>query len=228
MSMPKSPLLPRFGASTAPLPTTEDEYETLDPKAIEAAHWVDTQIRKLIAEIKTLGKPQGPHTVVPFGILFEELANTFDALSGILKTAKKYHVVDYEGETLYQGSNDHTVVTLLKDTHDGVEIKRRRKTELKGAPTGGKAAGFGTGSLQNAQSKCHICSKTVYAMEFVGASDRAFHKGCFRCLTCNCALKPTDYCTIDDKFYCTPHYTQLFLRNTNYVAAEHGGKEAAP
>jgi hypothetical protein len=31
----------------------QDEYETLDPKAIEAAHWVDAQIRKLIAEIKT-------------------------------------------------------------------------------------------------------------------------------------------------------------------------------
>jgi hypothetical protein len=90
-----------------------------------------------------------------------------------------------------------TVGSAARAHTTGVEIKRRRKTELKGAPTGGKAAGFGTGSLQNAQSKCHICSKTVYAMEFVGASDRAFHKGCFRCLTCNCALKPTDCASVE-------------------------------
>jgi hypothetical protein len=30
----------------------EDEYEELDQRAIDAAHWVDKEIRKLIAEIQ--------------------------------------------------------------------------------------------------------------------------------------------------------------------------------
>lgn len=198
----------------------DDEFEELDPKAVEAAKWVDKQIRMLIEEIKTRARVVDGGKQVTFGHLFEETANIFDALSGILKTAKKYKVVDYDGENLYQGTHDATVIRLLKETHDGVEIKRRRKTELKGAPSSGKSAGFGGVSLQNGQSKCHVCKKTVYAMEFVGASDKAFHKACFRCLHCNCALKQTDYCTIDDKFYCNTHYTQLFLRNANYAAVE--------
>lgn len=82
-------------------------------------------------------------------------------------------------------------------------------------------------------SKCSICSKTVYAMEFVGAQDKAFHVNCFRfgssawgsrgdpnrpggglrptasfrvrCCVCNTKLRTTDYSTKDDKFYCPTH-----------------------
>lgn len=35
---------------------------------------------------------------ITFGQLFEETANIFDALVGILKTAKKYAVLWYEGD----------------------------------------------------------------------------------------------------------------------------------
>ena len=145
---------------TQPLPVQDDEFEELDPKAVEAAKWVDKQIRMLIEEIKTCvrsewenDKKKGRRNVsidsraivlskspfflphisfshltflyflfslflsllspfcclvrrgkvvsgapqVTFGCLFEETANTFDALSGILKTAKKYKVCACEG-----------------------------------------------------------------------------------------------------------------------------------
>ncbi len=52
----------------------------------------------------------------------------------------------------------------------GIEITRRRKADLKKAPAGART--FSSDSLQNAQQKCHVCSKTVYSVEFVGASDK--------------------------------------------------------
>eukprot|EP00730_Choanoeca_flexa_P008840 TRINITY_DN12547_c0_g1_i5.p2 TRINITY_DN12547_c0_g1~~TRINITY_DN12547_c0_g1_i5.p2 ORF type:complete len:131 (+),score=19.39 TRINITY_DN12547_c0_g1_i5:436-828(+) len=36
---------------------------------------------------------------------------------------------------------------------------------------------------------------------------QAFHKNCFRCLTCKTVLKATNYCCTDDsRFYCKTHY----------------------
>ena len=54
----------------------------------------------------------------------------------------------------------------------GVVLKRRRKSELKTGATGGKGKGFESGSLQNVQQKCHLCGKTVYPMEFLGAAGK--------------------------------------------------------
>lgn len=89
------------------------------------------------------------------------------------------------------------MITLLKEEHDGIEIKKRR---ARVQPT--KGAGFSSKSLSHTQSKCHVCSKTVYPMEFVGASDKAFHRSCFRCTTCKKMLKPNDYCVSSDGVLC--------------------------
>ncbi len=35
-----------------------------------------------------------------------------------------------------------------------------------------------------ANAKCALCGKIVYPMEFVGVSDKAFHKTCFKCSVC--------------------------------------------
>ena len=189
------------------------DLEDLDPRAIEAAMWTDKEIRKLIAEIKSRGYvgADGKHEIT-FGQLFEETGNIFDALSGICKTAKKYSVVGYDAEQLWQGTNDTTVIKLLKETHDGVEIKRRKKSSLVQVPV--KAAtSFGSGSLSGQGAKCHVCQKTVYQMEFVGASDKAFHKTCFRCTTCMRVLQMNDYAVgADMKFYCTAHHRELFMK----------------
>ena len=48
---------------------------------------------QLISEIQRLGySNEQNETVVQFGTLFDETVDTFDALSGILKTAKKHSV----------------------------------------------------------------------------------------------------------------------------------------
>ena len=70
-----------------------------------------------LSRLGSVGR-SGQHEIT-YGPLFVETANTFEALSGTLKTAKKYNVVEYEGELLYQGASDNVVITLLKDTFDG-------------------------------------------------------------------------------------------------------------
>ena len=128
--------------------------------------------------------------------MFYETDNIFEALAGILKTAKKYNVVDFEGDTLFQGTSDKVIITLLKEAHEGmqandvivrstdlirvnhvtgIEVKRRKKASA----IGGKApstTGFGQASGQHQQQKCHICAKTVYPMEYVGAADKVSHQ----------------------------------------------------
>jgi hypothetical protein len=210
---PSLSLTNRFGSSSSVGASGNgaDDLEELDERAVAAAKWVDKEIRKLIAQIQRLGAvgPDGK-LQIKYGPLFDETTNIFEALSGTLKTAKKYKVVDYEGELLYQGASDNVVITLLKETHDGVVIKRRRKSELITGGTGSKGKAFETSSLQNQQQKCHICEKTVYPMEFVGAAGKAFHKNCFRCTVCQTILKATNYCCTDDsKFYCKTHYMAL-------------------
>ena len=186
-----------------------DEYETLDVRAVDAARWTDKVVLQLIDEITQRGdKNSAGQYVITFGKLFDETANIFDALVGIIKTAKKYHVVHANKDQLWQGQDDNEIITLLKPTHSGVLINRRHRTKVGGG-TPAKSKGFGGNSMANQQSKCHVCSKTVYPMEFVGASDKAFHKSCFRCKACNCMLKSNDYCNVRDEFYCPTHYKEL-------------------
>eukprot|EP00039_Didymoeca_costata_P021301 m.344108 g.344108 ORF g.344108 m.344108 type:complete len:874 (+) comp23844_c0_seq1:173-2794(+) len=200
----------------------DDEFETLDPRAVDAAKWTDKVVRELITEIQKRGTKNdaGQHWIT-FGKLFDETANIFDALVGILKTAKKYKVVDYEGMQLWQGQDDNVVITLLKDTHDGVVINRRKRAKLVNSPTGNasKTKGFGASSQVTQNEKCVVCGKTVYPMEYMSASDKVFHRTCFRCFVCKRVLKPGDYATVNDTFYCMPHYTQ------NVLAAGGAGKE---
>ena len=63
------------------------------------------QIRTLIKEIKHRGaaNADGRHQIT-FKELFEQTGNVFDALSGICRTARKYGVIAFEGEQLWQGT----------------------------------------------------------------------------------------------------------------------------
>lgn len=54
----------------------------------------------------------------------------FDALSGLLKTAKKYKVVEYSGEQLWQGRDDQTKITLVSEQFTGIKIRRRSTVDL--------------------------------------------------------------------------------------------------
>eukprot|EP01100_Stratorugosa_tubuloviscum_P014506 TRINITY_DN781_c1_g1_i2.p1 TRINITY_DN781_c1_g1~~TRINITY_DN781_c1_g1_i2.p1 ORF type:complete len:189 (+),score=31.88 TRINITY_DN781_c1_g1_i2:96-662(+) len=63
--------------------------------------------------------------------------------------------------------------------------------------------------------KCLICAKTVYPYELITLEKKYFHTFCFRCTHCNTTLKPSNYVPNNGKFYCKPHYRELFqLKST--------------
>jgi hypothetical protein len=80
---------------------------------------VDGEIQLLVEEIKRLGRkdPADGKFKVPYGVLFhdEKVANTFEALLGTLKAAKKRKVIHFEGELLLQGVHDKVDIVLLAE-----------------------------------------------------------------------------------------------------------------
>ncbi|CAI8014575.1 [F-actin]-monooxygenase MICAL3 [Geodia barretti] len=86
-----------------------------------------------------------------------------------------------------------------------------------------------------------MCVTTVgrrsYLMERMSANGFFFHRTCFRCTHCNCQLKIGGYSLSKGeksgdrgKFFCTPHYRQLFLSNPeaiNYSRAGQGRRDRA-
>jgi len=66
--------------------------------------------------------------------------------------------------------------------------------------------------------KCCACNKTVYAMELIKADGMSYHKTCMKCAQCHCTLKLGNYAALGGKFYCKPHFKQLFALKGNYHA----------
>eukprot|EP01087_Luapelamoeba_hula_P017888 TRINITY_DN568_c0_g1_i3.p1 TRINITY_DN568_c0_g1~~TRINITY_DN568_c0_g1_i3.p1 ORF type:complete len:333 (-),score=80.48 TRINITY_DN568_c0_g1_i3:93-1091(-) len=64
--------------------------------------------------------------------------------------------------------------------------------------------------------KCVACGKTVYAMEAMKVEDKTFHKSCLKCAECNCVLRLGNYAAVAGKYYCKPHFKQLFKLKGNY------------
>uniref|UniRef100_A0A673CRI2 Costars domain-containing protein n=1 Tax=Sphaeramia orbicularis TaxID=375764 RepID=A0A673CRI2_9TELE len=51
---------------------------------------------------------------VEFGKLFEHYVTISNKLVGILLRARKQGLVDFKGEMLWQGKDDHEMITLLE------------------------------------------------------------------------------------------------------------------
>eukprot|EP01114_Cavostelium_apophysatum_P017281 TRINITY_DN509_c0_g1_i1.p1 TRINITY_DN509_c0_g1~~TRINITY_DN509_c0_g1_i1.p1 ORF type:complete len:589 (-),score=221.48 TRINITY_DN509_c0_g1_i1:184-1950(-) len=71
--------------------------------------------------------------------------------------------------------------------------------------------------------KCTACTKTVYQTERAVVEERdqkkVYHKTCIRCQTCNKVLSVGQYSSMDGKFWCKPHFKQLFATKGNYDEA---------
>merc|ERR1719334_2019306 len=82
---------------------------------------VDREIGHLKRFIRKLGSQndEGQY-VVTFGVLFDddEAANTFEAIVGTLKAAKKRKIISFKGQMLLKGAHDNVPITLLQD-NDG-------------------------------------------------------------------------------------------------------------
>ncbi|ELR20105.1 LIM domain containing protein [Acanthamoeba castellanii str. Neff] len=65
-------------------------------------------------------------------------------------------------------------------------------------------------------SQCHFCGKTVYAMEKMDADGKSMHKACFKCEHCQCVLKLGNFAAMGGRYFCKPHFKQLFKEKGNY------------
>jgi len=81
------------------------------------------------------------------------------------------------------------------------------------------------------QDKCTQCAKTVYATERIVVEDKedkkVFHKACLRCSHCSVVLTLGNYAGLQGKFFCKPHFKQLFASKGNYDEGFGGKKHSA-
>mmetsp|Transcript_31089 Transcript_31089/g.50302 ORF Transcript_31089/g.50302 Transcript_31089/m.50302 type:complete len:90 (+) Transcript_31089:1-270(+) len=53
-------------------------------------------------------------------------------------------------------------------------------------------------------------------MERMAADNIVFHKGCMKCEHCQKVLTLGSYAALSGKYYCKPHFKQLFALKGNY------------
>ncbi|EHB02342.1 Actin-binding Rho-activating protein [Heterocephalus glaber] len=93
---------PRAGSKTA-------------ERAQRAEQHIHREIMELCLVIRTMARHRPPSSVqVTFGELFDRYVRISDKVVGILLRARKHGLVHFEGEMLWQGRDDHVVITLLE------------------------------------------------------------------------------------------------------------------
>ncbi|XP_034467186.1 actin-binding Rho-activating protein isoform X1 [Hippoglossus hippoglossus] len=85
---------------------------------------ISIEVQELCEVIRNIGEMKdcdgegsscdGKSVRVEFGKLFEHYVTISNKLVGILLRARKQRLVDFEGEMLWQGKDDHVVITLLQ------------------------------------------------------------------------------------------------------------------
>ncbi|XP_035528951.1 actin-binding Rho-activating protein [Morone saxatilis] len=77
---------------------------------------ISREVQELCEVIRNIGEPRDKDGVVTveFGKLFERYVTISNKLVGILLRARKQRLVEFEGEMLWQGQDDHVVITLLQ------------------------------------------------------------------------------------------------------------------
>eukprot|EP00465_Bigelowiella_longifila_P008373 CAMPEP_0185259846 /NCGR_PEP_ID=MMETSP1359-20130426/8543_1 /TAXON_ID=552665 /ORGANISM="Bigelowiella longifila, Strain CCMP242" /LENGTH=151 /DNA_ID=CAMNT_0027845893 /DNA_START=12 /DNA_END=467 /DNA_ORIENTATION=- len=85
-------------------------------RAKRATEWVKEQVGILLGVIRRIGAKAGARGLheIRFGTLFVAYQDISDTLVGILKRARKYKVVAFEGDMLWQGSSDNVVIALTE------------------------------------------------------------------------------------------------------------------
>ncbi|KAM9310039.1 actin-binding Rho-activating protein [Pholidichthys leucotaenia] len=81
---------------------------------------ISEEVQELCHVIRSIGEPRdtcgdGEKVItVEFGKLFERYVTISNKLVGILLRARKQGLVDFEGEMLWQGKDNHVVIYLLE------------------------------------------------------------------------------------------------------------------
>jgi len=74
-------------------------------------------------------------------------------------------------------------------------------------------------SFERTKKQCEVCDKVVYEMEKIVIEKHILHITCFKCSYCSKVLNIGNYSALSGKYYCKPHFKQLFQLKGNYSEA---------
>nr|XP_003219495.1 PREDICTED: actin-binding Rho-activating protein [Anolis carolinensis] len=84
-------------------------------RAKRAEDHIHREMKDMCFIIRTMARHRRDGKIqVTFGDLFDRYVRISDKVVGILMRARKHGMVDFEGEMLWQGRDDHVVITLLE------------------------------------------------------------------------------------------------------------------
>ncbi|XP_041844867.1 actin-binding Rho-activating protein-like [Melanotaenia boesemani] len=114
--------------------TRQDDYgrplqgSLTEQRGKDAHTHISREVQELCKVIRNIGElkdkdgdgsgSSGKVITVEFGKLFEHYVTISNKLVGILIRARKQRLVDFEGEMLWQGKDDHVVITLVNRNLD--------------------------------------------------------------------------------------------------------------
>lgn len=211
---------------------TVDARHALEDSRVEAARVaVSKQVNKLKSWIKKIGVRQSNnnnnnHLSCTYGALFDAVQGDMPTLSGTLKTARRLGVVQYEGETLFQGASNHVVIVLLDESddhpYDVVVSEKGSVKKKKDEDDVDEKDPFALDARVAQSAPCFRCHKVVSPTERVAVSGKVMHRSCFECFlpACTIPLTAARYgsAEVDGemRFYCIAHYKQLFNVHADY------------
>lgn len=81
----------------------------------EASMRVDTEVHQLVNDIRRVGSNPGEPSVT-FGELFDDetVQDTYEALVGTLRSAKRQGYIDFKGQMLFKGMHDDVTINVVE------------------------------------------------------------------------------------------------------------------
>jgi hypothetical protein len=104
-----------------------------------------------------------------------------------------------------------TPATLSERMNAFKDAVPTRSATTPARPVSAPSAKFGS------TPKCACCTKPVYLMEQVAIDNQIFHKTCLKCAHCKVTLKMGNLASMNNVYYCKPHFKQLFKLKGNYA-----------
>jgi len=84
------------------------------------------------------------------------------------------------------------------------------------SPAAGKYPRSASAIVRSSVDPCMVCGKQVYFSDKLSVEGKLVHKFCFRCAHCNGTLKLGTFAALEGRYYCKPHFKQLFKTKGNY------------
>ena len=74
---------------------------------------IHREMEEMVWIIKDMGfKDKEGRTIISFGRLFDRYVKISDKVVGILLRCRKHKMLDFEGEMLWKGQDDHVIITV--------------------------------------------------------------------------------------------------------------------